>query len=261
MPDEAKFITSSYPAAPEYVEDLQSLARLCEASPIPGDEFIDQLALYATPASLRRLVHFDRLYQKILDVPGVLMVFGVRWGRDLAALHGLQQIYEPMNHARRVLGFDTFAGLTPPATVDGEAPVMRTGAYSVTEAYEEHLAQVLAAKSRLGSFAHTERVQLFKGDAVERLRYYLDRHPETIVAFTYFDLDIHEPTKACAELLLPYLASGAVVAFDEFIHPICPGETVAARQVFGSGARFRREPGVGPAHGAYLIYEGRSSGG
>jgi hypothetical protein len=255
MPDEPKFVTSPYPAAPEYVEEAQALARLCEASPIPEDEFVDQFALYATPASVRRFIHFDRLYQKILEVPGVAMVFGVRWGRDLATLHALQQIYEPMNHTRRVLGFDTFAGLTPTSALDGASPVMRAGAYSVTPGYEDHLGQVLAVKSRLGTFAHTERFQLFKGDAVEQLRGYLDRHPETMVAFAYFDLDIHEPTKACLELLLPFLASGAVVAFDEFIHPITPGETVAARQVFGDGARFRRVPGVGPAHGAYLIYD------
>jgi hypothetical protein len=256
MPDDPQFITSSYPASPEYVADLQALAGRLAASPIPPAELIDQFALYATPASLRRFVHFDRLYQKILDVPGVMMVFGVRWGRDLCTLHGLQQIYEPMNHTRRVLGFDTFTGLPPISKRDGDAAVMRAGAYSVAAGYEEHLAQVLALKARLGSFAHTERFQLFKGDAIEQLRGYLDAHPETMVSFVYFDLDLYEPTRACAEFLLPYLACGAVVAFDEFIHPICPGETVAAREVFGNNARFRRIPGVGPAHGAYLVFEG-----
>jgi len=260
MQEEQKFVTSTYPASKEYLKDLELLSELFGNSPIPNAEFIDQFALYATPASLRRFIHFDRLYQKILDLPGLIMVFGVRWGRDLSMLHGLHQIYEPMNYTRRVLGFDTFTGFPPVSALDGATAVTQTGAYGVTDVYEEHLAQVLTVKTRLGSFANVERFELFKGDAVGQLKGYLDKHPETVVAFAYFDLDLYEPTKACAELLRPYLASGAVVAFDEFIHPVHPGETVAARQVFGTNARFRRVPQVGPGHSAYLIYGNPADG-
>jgi hypothetical protein len=188
------------------------------------------------------------------------MIFGVRWGRDLSTLHGLHQIYEPMNHTRRILGFDTFTGFPSVTPLDGSTAVTQAGAYSVTDAYEEHLAEVLAVKMRLGSYAHIERFELHKGDAPEQLTQYLEKHPETMVSFAYFDLDLYEPTKACAELLLPYFASGAVIAFDEFIHPVFPGETAAARQIFGNGARFRRVPMVGPGHSSYLIFDGPPDG-
>jgi hypothetical protein len=61
-------------------------------------------------------------------------------------------------------------------------------------------------------------------------------------------------------MLSPYFASGAVIAFDEFIHPVFPGETAAARQIFGNGARFRRVPMVGPGHSSYLIFDGAPDG-
>jgi hypothetical protein len=260
MTETQNFITSTYPASSDYLNELARLSDLYRSSPIPSDEFIDQFALYATPASLRRFIHFDRLYQKILDLPGLIMIFGVRWGRDLSTLHGLQQIYEPMNHTRRILGFDTFTGFPSVTALDGSAAVIQPGAYSVTDAYEEHLAEVLAVKMRLGSYAHIERFDILKGDATEQLTQYLEKHPETAVSMAYFDLDLYEPTRSCAEMLVPYFASGAVIAFDEFIHPVCPGETVAARQVFGNHARFRRVPVVGPSHSSYLIFDGPPDG-
>lgn len=249
------FVTSSYPASADYTDELGRLADLYTDSPIPKAEMTEQSILYATPAAMRRFIHFDRLYQKILDLPGLIMVFGVRWGRDLGMLHGLHQIYEPMNHTRRIVGFDTFAGFPSVTALDGTTEVTQGGAYGVTEGYEMHLADVLAVKTRLGSFANVNRFELLKGDAAEQLAAYLGGHPETAVAFAYFDLDLYEPTKACANLLLPYLTCGAVIAFDEFVHPVFPGETVAAREIFGNNAGFRRVPMVGPAHSSYLIFD------
>jgi hypothetical protein len=253
-----QFAISTYPSSGEFLEETKRLEELFGSTPIPSKELLDQFALYASPASLRRFLHFDRLYRKILDIPGVILLFGVRWGRDLATLQLLQQIYEPMNYTRRFIGFDTFAGFPSVAPQDGADRVIRPGAYAVSEAYEEHLSAILATKQRLGTFAHISRFELHKGDAVERLRAYLGEHPETIVSLAYFDLDLYEPTKACAELLMPYFTPGTIVGFDEFMHPIAPGETVAAREAFGERAAFRRIPNVGPGHGAYMVFGGDS---
>jgi len=253
------FTVSTYPSSAEYIALAERLAELYAASPIPKNEVVEQLVLYAGPTSLRRLLYLDRLYQAILDVPGAVMLFGVRWGRDLASFQTFGQLYEPMNYARRIIGFDTFSGFPAVSPKDGEDRAIRTGAYGVTQAYEEHLAAVLAAKRQLGTFAHMERVELHKGEAAEQLRAYLDAHPQTAVALAYFDLDLYEPTKACAQMLVPFLGRGAIVAFDEFIHPVHPGETVAAREVFGANARFRRIPHLGPGHSGYLVFDGEVS--
>ena len=109
-----------------------------------------------------------------------------------------------MNHTRRVLGFDTFTGFPSVTPLDGSTAVTQAGAYSVTVAYEEHLAEVLAVKMRLGSYAHLERFEPLKGDAPEQLTQYLKKHSETMVSLAYFDLDLYEPTRACAEMLVPY---------------------------------------------------------
>ena len=69
MTENQNFIRSTYPSSSDYLNDLARLRDLCRSSPFPSEEFIDQFALYATPASLRRFIHFDRLYQKILGLP------------------------------------------------------------------------------------------------------------------------------------------------------------------------------------------------
>jgi hypothetical protein len=68
MTENQNFIRSTYPSSSDYLNDLARLRDL-----------IDQFALYATPASLRRFIHFDRLYQKILGLPGLITVFQVPW--------------------------------------------------------------------------------------------------------------------------------------------------------------------------------------
>jgi hypothetical protein len=196
------------------------------------------------------------MYQYILALHGVGMVFGVRWGRDLAALQHLRNIYEPMNYTRKFIGFDTFEGFTSVHKNDGDAAVVRTGGYSVPANYEEHLRRVLFEREAMLPYNHLAKIELCKGDAMRIVQNYLEEHPETVVAFAYFDFDLYEPTRVCAELIKPYLCKGAVVAFDEYMHPTFPGETRAVREVFGSPVKMQRVPQVSPGHPGFLIFEG-----
>jgi hypothetical protein len=63
-----------------------SLAILSERFFGSQRERLHQLPLYLPPHVLRRIAFFDDLYRRILTVPGVVMEFGVRFGRDLAIL-------------------------------------------------------------------------------------------------------------------------------------------------------------------------------
>jgi hypothetical protein len=60
--------------------------------------------------SLSRILYYNNLYQKIIDIPGVICEFGVQWGATLAQLINLRGMYEPFNHGRKIFGFDTFEG-------------------------------------------------------------------------------------------------------------------------------------------------------
>ena len=64
-------------------------------------------------------LYFDNLYQSIVNVPGVVMEFGVHWGSGISLLNNLRLLYEPYNFSRKIIGFDTFEGFVGVSDLDG----------------------------------------------------------------------------------------------------------------------------------------------
>lgn len=211
--------------------------------PIPSNEILGNLGLFMNRQTVSRLLFMHELYQKILNVHGVVMEFGTRWGHNLALFHSFRGIYEPYNYNRKIIAFDTFEGFPSVDAKDGGSSAVSQGAYNVTERYEEYLEQVLAYHVQESPLAHLRRHELVKGDVTKTVPKYLEQHPETMVALAYFDLDLYEPTKRCLELLRPHLTKGTVLAFDELNHSEWPGETIALKEVFGlANCRLQRSP-------------------
>ena len=209
--------------------------------PIPDDEFFLNLGLFLTPQTLSRILFMDFLYRQILDVQGIVIEFGCRWGQNLSLFAALRGIYEPFNRLRKVVGFDTFEGLPGVTVKDGNG--LSPGMYPVTPGYEEYLARVLDFQEQESPLSHVKKYEVVKGDASVCIREYLERNPETIIAVAYFDLDIYEPTRECLSAIRDRLTRGSVIGFDELNEPVCPGETLALKEVFGlSRFSIRRFP-------------------
>ncbi len=201
--------------------------------PIPDDELLSMLGLFISRQAWSRYLYLNELYQKIVGVHGVIMEFGVRWGQNLALFINLRGIYEPFNHNRKIIGFDTFEGFPTIHEKDGKVSVAIPGAYSVTPGYEQYLERVLEYHESESPIAHIRKFELVKGDAHTQIRAYLERNPETIVALAYFDFDLYEPTKVCLEAIKDRLTKGSVLGFDELNYHTWPGETLAVKEVLG----------------------------
>ena len=228
---------------PQTAQAETTLGGLLRAAPIPDDELAQNAALFMAPRTIKRMFFLDEIYRACLPVHGVILQFGVRWGRDLAVFDALRTIYEPFNVSRRIIGFDTFQGFPTVHQKDGDHPVIKVGAYDTAPGYFEQLRQILDLRQSLDPLRHLKRCEIIEGDAGEQLEAMLARQPETIVALAYFDLDIYEPTKRCLELLKPYVTKGTVMAFDELNLPQAPGETLALKEVYGlDKIRIRRSP-------------------
>jgi hypothetical protein len=240
---------------PDFAAAEAKLGHLLRNSPIPESELAENSGLFVSPRTVKRLMFFNELYQHALPVHGVIMQFGLRWGRDLATMHALRTIYEPYNATRLILGFDTFEGFPSIHEADGRAEMIQEGVLRVSDNYEDFLRTTFAQRQVLDPLPQVKRFDLFKGDAPVRLKEYLDAHPETIVALAHFDMDLYEPTKKCLELLRPYITKGSVLAFDELLSFVSPGETVALREVFGlDKIRIQRSPAYS-GHGSYVIVD------
>lgn len=220
-----------------------AIGDLLRRSPIPDADLSKHLPLYLRREALADVLAADALYRRIIDVPGVVMELGVQWGRRLSLFLVLRELYEPFNFNRRVVGFDTFTGLPEPGARDGDAAAVRAGAFAVGAAGEEHLAAILEAHEAEGAMSHIRRFELVRGDVRASMPAYLRRHPETVVALAYFDLDLFEATRAGLRLIRDRLVSGSVLAFDDFGRDAFPGETLAVIEELDlPRARLRKLP-------------------
>ena len=215
------------------LENRNRLNHLFKNCPIPENERLTNSGLFVKRQDLTKQLFFNDLYSKIINVHGVIMEFGVRWGQNLVTLNNLRGIHEPFNYSRKIIGFDTFSGFENVSEKDGNHEIIKKGAFSVTEEYEKYLEEVLDYHEKECPVSHVKKNTLIKGDAVVMLEKYLKDHPETIIAFAYFDFDVYEPTKKCLELIKPYLTKGSIIGFDELNDPQFPGETVAVRETLG----------------------------
>jgi hypothetical protein len=216
-------------------ENRQAFLELYKNCPIAENELLANTGLFQKRQDFTKQLFFHEVYQQILDVHGVIMEFGTRWGQNLVTLHNLRSIMEPFNYSRKIIGFDTFAGFESINKKDGSHEIIKEGAFSVSEGYEAYLEKILAYHETESPLSHIQKNYIVKGNAIDRLDEYLQQHPETIIAFAYFDFDIYEPTYECLKMIRPYLTQGSVIGFDELNDSQFPGETVAVREALGLG--------------------------
>jgi hypothetical protein len=210
-------------------------------APIPADQLLSNLGLFLNSKTLSRILAMDHLYRLVIDVPGVIMEFGVRWGQNCALFAALRGIYEPFNRHKKIVGFDTFEGFPSVASQDGVSEMMYKGNLAVTPEYKEYLEEILRCQEQDNPLPHITKFELRKGDARVEVDRYIAENPHTIVALAYFDFDLYEPTKHCLASIRPRLVKGSVLGFDELNDPDSPGETLALMEVFGlSGIKLKR---------------------
>lgn len=215
------------------VEARKRLLQLFKETPVPDDEMLVNLGLYLRSTQIAKILYLNELYELIVDLPGIVIEFGVWWGANLALFESLRSVHEPYNWTRKVVGFDTLKGYPKIASKDGTSSYAQVGGYTVTEGYEEYLGQMLDAHEADNVMSHIKKYDLVKGDVVETIDGYLADNPETIIALAYFDLALYEPTKKCLEAIRPHLMRGSVIAMDELNSRDFPGETIAVKEVLG----------------------------
>jgi hypothetical protein len=213
------------------LEAKEGLLHLFDNCPIPRQELFAHLGLFINRWQLSRILFLEEMYKKILDVHGVIMEFGCRYGQNLALMESYRAMHEPYNLSRKIIGFDTFGGFQGTTGQDGTHSLIHEGSYKTegdgNVSYDVYLEKILNYHETINPNNHHKKFEIIKGDAGVALGEYLERHTETMVAFAYFDMDIYKPTKECLSTLKKYLVKGAVIAFDELCMEQFPGETKA----------------------------------
>lgn len=213
---------------------------------------IDRHFVSASGTNLDKLRNFSRfvprqalsqflakkaIFDRILNVHGHIVECGVFMGGGLFTWSQLSSIYEPVNHGRRVVGFDTFSGF-PGITAEDrpeeqvDANIRKdVGAYCFE--HDEELLEGARIHDLNRPVGHIPKIELVKGDAIQTIPNYLHENPHLVVALLYLDFDLYEPTKVALDTFLPRMPKGAVIAFDELNQKLWPGETLAVLNSVG----------------------------
>ena len=185
-------------------------------------------------AELGRFLAKSRIFERALTVPGSVVECGVFAGGGLMTWATLSAILEPLNHVRRVIGFDTFEGFVAPGPKDAATsanPAAVAGGLAADMA--DDIAQSAAIFDLYRPLGHIRKVELVKGDALKTIPDYLEENPHLVVSLLYMDFDLYEPTRCALERFVPRMPKGAVLAFDQLNHRAWPGETAALLDTVG----------------------------
>lgn len=219
-------------------------AALFESEPVDLIERIEAFPKYVSRQAIAKFLTKYEIFKQILEVNGSIVECGVLHGAGTLAWAKFSSIFEPANHTRRVIGFDTFAGfpsLHGNDTRTGRFTQLQTGGLAGS-AYES-VDRAIKIFDLNRAVAHIPKVELVRGDFMQTAEHYVADNPHLVVALLYLDFDLFEPTKKALEVFVPRMPKGAIIAFDELNASIFPGETIAVDQVLGlSRLRIRRFP-------------------
>lgn len=204
--------------------------------------------------NLSRLLFFDDIYKKIVNVHGSVIEFGVHFGTVISILTNLRGIYEPYNTSRKIFGFDTFSGLTTTLPAK-DGSIAKKNDISTPKKYYEKLEQILSLHTLNSPVAHIKKYQLIKGDVTKTLPPFLYKNKHLLFSLVIFDMDIYKPTKFALKKILPRLTKGSILVFDQISSKEYPGESIALDEVIGfNNLELIRSPHQ--PYSCYAIFKG-----
>lgn len=228
----AKKTSNSSPFSSNYEKDnKKKLRNLFKQNPI-GDELINELPLFIRRQSLMRILFLDEIYKKILNTEGHIAEFGCKWGSNLALYTALRGIYEPYNHNRKVIAFDTFQGIKGSSKKDKLA-IAKDGSYSTKKGHEKKLNEILNILESFCPIPNIKKHELIKGDVRKTLATFLKNNKHTVYSLIYLDMDLYAPTKYVLKKILPFTTKGSIIVFDESNWSAFPGPTLALDEIIG----------------------------
>lgn len=193
----------------------------------------DIFPVFSPRQRVTRFIETLRYWELIENIPGDIFECGVAGGEFLMAMAHFSAIYEPHHYTRKIVGFDTFEGFTPPSEQDrtSNAAHMQQGGLHY-ESYE-YLQDAIRFYDENRMIGNLPKVFLEKGDISKTLPEYLEKNPATVIGLLHLDVDLYQPTLDTLKLAVKRMPKGAVIVFDEINHRDYPGETIAVMDSLG----------------------------
>lgn len=207
-------------------------------------EKLQNFAKYVPDQEIRKFIARYELFNLVKDIHGSIVECGVLFGGGLMTWARLSEIFEPINHLRKIIGFDTFSGfasISDNRDASLYAVNLKEGGLAI-DTYK-NLQDCIKLYDSQRLLKHINKVVLVKGDATDTIPKFVQENPYLIISLLWLDFDLYEPTKVALTHLFPRIPKGGIIVFDELNHEVWPGETVAVEEVLGiNNLSLRRFP-------------------
>ncbi|EJF06727.1 Macrocin-O-methyltransferase (TylF) [Thiovulum sp. ES] len=211
---------------------ILSSANIFDNSTFSTEVKLQNFTKYVRRQDLTYFLTKYEIFKKIVNIHGSIVECGVLYGGSLMTWANLSSILEPINHNRKIIGFDTFEGFQSVSENDNnKSTILQNDGMKINDLAE--LRSVIENYDNNRFLSHIEKVELVKGDITVTGEEYLKSNPHLVISLLYLDCDIYKPTKTALELFIPRMPKGSIIVFDELNTKSWPGETLAVLESFG----------------------------
>jgi hypothetical protein len=145
----------------------------------------------------------------------------------------LKEIFEPYNHTKKIIGFDTFTGFSKISKKDkSNLKNMNLKRNGLNYSNYEELINLVKLKKINQALPHINQIELIKGCATKTISSYFKKNKNTLVSVLFLDFDNYTPTLAALKEITKHMPKGSLIYFDQVNHEFWPGETLAIKKFF-----------------------------
>jgi hypothetical protein len=186
------------------------------------------MGLFVRSSLLARFLAINEIYEKIVNIPGVICDFGCWYGQTTAILENLRSIHEPNNIDRRIHSFDTFTGYAGIGNFDKVAKGIKNKSYKIDIHYYEKVLEEILDLHQLINFPNNKflKHKIYKGDCRKTLKKFIksDNYP---ISLAFFDLNSYNATLSTLKKISNFFIEGTVLVFYQFQREEINGERKA----------------------------------
>lgn len=154
------------------------------------------------------MAHYE-LYKKIINLPGDVIELGVFRGGTFIQFATFRELLEN-EKSRKIIGFDVFDEFPEADNVIDEE-FRRKWIKETGNSYLDIDELYISLK-----YKGIGNVELIKGDIIETLPQYVDKHPHLKISLLHIDTDIYKPSKIGLEILYDKVVKNGVIIFDDY---------------------------------------------
>lgn len=217
----------------KYFSDIENYFQKSSGS---FSEKMHAFCRYIPRQSLGHFLARHEIFKEILDIHGSVCDFGVYRGSSFFAWQQLSAIYEPYNHTRKIIGFDSFEGFSDIGEFDenrSDETIELKKPGGMAFSGEDEIRNGIDLMDLNRPLGHMPKGSIVTGALPDSFDSYLDEHPETVISLANFGLGLYGPTVELMRKIKPRLTQGSIVVLEEINQAMWPGETKALAEVFG----------------------------